>query len=190
MKPTLALLVSLLTGLTGQLNTAAIPSRSAYDQKPAAFRYDPAKLKESYAKIPLSFVANHGQADKNVKFTSRGSGYSLALAPTTFTLAVADSRKNNEHVGASVVQATLLGASAAAKLTGLERQITKTNYFIGSEPRRWKTNGLEDNQSGQRVKAHINECNNTAQAVIQIESGKKSTFVITAKDTSNSNCAP
>ena len=48
---------------------------------------------------------------------------------------------------------------------------------------------LEDNQSERRVMVHVNECNNKAQAVIQIDSGKKRTFVITDKDTSNSNCA-
>ncbi|HET6892581.1 MAG TPA: SBBP repeat-containing protein, partial [Pyrinomonadaceae bacterium] len=92
-------------------------------------------------------MANYGQADKKVKFISRGSGYSLALAPTTFTLAVADPRnKNNEEskvrsrASASVLQATLLGGNAAANLIGLERLLTRTNYFIGSDPRRWKTN--------------------------------------------------
>ncbi|HET6892123.1 MAG TPA: SBBP repeat-containing protein, partial [Pyrinomonadaceae bacterium] len=48
---------------------------------------------------------------------------------------------------------------------------------------------LEDNQSGRRVKAHFNDCNNKGQAVIQIESERKRTFVITDKDTSNSACA-
>jgi hypothetical protein len=48
---------------------------------------------------------------------------------------------------------------------------------------------LADNQSGRRVKAQFNHCNNKAQAVIQIDSGKKTTFVITDKDTSNSTCA-
>jgi hypothetical protein len=96
-----------------------------------------ASIKKSYAKIPLSFVANDGQADKQVKFTTRGSGYSLALAPTTFTLAVADSRNQNE---ASVLQATLLGGNAAANVTGLERLQTTTNYFIGNDPRKWQTN--------------------------------------------------
>ena len=48
---------------------------------------------------------------------------------------------------------------------------------------------LEDNQSGRRVMAHLNHCNNKGQAVIQIESDKKRTFVITDKDISNSNCA-
>jgi len=121
---------------------ASIPvSSSGYGYKAPASRSDLARVKESYSKIPLSFVANYGQADKKIKFTSRGSGYSLALAPTTFTLAVADPpRKNNQGSRASVLQATLLGGNAAAKLTGLERLLTRTNYFIGSDPRKWKTN--------------------------------------------------
>ena len=49
---------------------------------------------------------------------------------------------------------------------------------------------LEDNQSGRRVMVHFNHCNNKGHAVIQIESERKSTFVITDKDTSDSNCAP
>jgi hypothetical protein len=134
---TIARLLALLVGLTGLLNIGSVHvySLSGSGSQPPSSRYDLAKVKESYAKIPLSFVANYGQADKDVKFISRGSGYGLALAPTTFTLAVA-----NSNDGASVIQATLLGGNAAAKLTGLERLITKTNYFSGSDPRKWKTN--------------------------------------------------
>jgi Beta-propeller repeat len=137
----IAYLLALLVCLTGLLNIASVPvySLSGYGHKPPAFSYDLARVKESYSKIPLSFVANYGQAHKDVKFISRGSGYSLLLAPTTFTLAVADSDKESRASG-SVIQATLLDGNAAAKLTGLERLITKTNYFIGSDPRKWKTN--------------------------------------------------
>jgi hypothetical protein len=46
---------------------------------------------------------------------------------------------------------------------------------------------LEDNQSGRQVKAHFNHCNNMGQAVIQLDSQPKP-FVITDKDTSNSDC--
>lgn len=128
-----ALLLALLSGLTGQVNKSVVHvySSSDYAYQPPTSRHDLAKLKESYAKLPLSFVANDGQADKKIKFTSRGSGYSLALAPTTFT--VAASR-------ASVVQATLFGGNKAADLTGVERLLTSTNYLIGNDPRNWKTN--------------------------------------------------
>jgi len=126
-------LLTLLSSVTGLLNIGSVHVNSSpaqAHQAPIA-RYDLARVKESYSKTPLSFVPNHGQADKNVKFTSRGNGYSLALAPTTFTLV---------HSVPSVLHATLLGANAAAKLTGIERLLTKTNYYIGSDPREWKTN--------------------------------------------------
>src|SRR5438876_4512830 len=38
-----------------------------------------ARLAESYGNIPLSFEANRGQTDSQVKFLSRGSGYTLVL---------------------------------------------------------------------------------------------------------------
>jgi hypothetical protein len=138
-----AQLLVLLTCLTALLNTASVRvhSSSSSDYQAPATRSDLAEIKQSYAKIPLSFVANHGQADKNVKFTSRGNGYSLALAPTTFTMAVANTgKKSNELAAASLLHATLLGGNASATLTGLERLPATTNYFIGSDPRKWKTN--------------------------------------------------
>src|SRR3977135_4419793 len=38
-----------------------------------------AKIAESYGKLPLSFEANHGQADGRVKFLSRAGSYTLFL---------------------------------------------------------------------------------------------------------------
>jgi hypothetical protein len=138
----IAQLLALLSLLTGLVNTTAVNvhSSSANFAKTPAVERDLAKVKESYSKIPLSFVANHGQADKQVKFTSRGGGYSLTLSPKTFTLAVVDTRNGSDRKSASLVQATLVRSNGAAKLTGLERQLTKTNYFTGSDPRKWKTN--------------------------------------------------
>ena len=132
---TIARLLALSITLTGLLNIAPVHVNSSSGKAPAS-RHDLAKLKESYSRLPLSFVANYGQADEKVKFTSRGSGYSLALTPNTFTFGLAKQR-NKE---ASLLHATLLGGNTAAKLTGLERLPTSTNYFTGSDPRKWKTN--------------------------------------------------
>jgi Beta-propeller repeat len=128
-----------MTGLSSITSAQVYPLLAAGYKAPAPSR-DLAKVKESYAKIPLSFVANLGQADKNVKFVSRGSGYSLALAPNTFTLAVAAQRNKSNEGSTSVLQATLLGGNAAAKVSGFEQLLTTTNYFIGRDPRHWKTN--------------------------------------------------
>jgi hypothetical protein len=68
------------------------------------------KIVESYGKLPLSFEANQGQTDANVKFLSRGSGYTLFLTgnEAVFSLrssgpadVLAAKRRQNKAHGAS-----------------------------------------------------------------------------------------
>jgi hypothetical protein len=47
-----------------------------------------AKVLDSYGKLPLSFEANHGQADGQVKFLSRTGGYTLFLTGDEAVLAL------------------------------------------------------------------------------------------------------
>ncbi len=51
-----------------------------------------ARVVEAYGKLPLSFEANQGQTTSEVKFLSRGSGYSLFLTSTEAVLALNPSR--------------------------------------------------------------------------------------------------
>jgi CSLREA domain-containing protein len=46
------------------------------------------KLQAIYGKLPLSFEVNRGQSDEQVKFLSRGHGYTLFLTPTEAVLAL------------------------------------------------------------------------------------------------------
>src|ERR1700693_523152 len=48
----------------------------------------PVRLADTYARLPLSFEANHGQAPKPVQFVSRGQGYTLALSAGEAVLAL------------------------------------------------------------------------------------------------------
>src|SRR5678816_3696890 len=43
---------------------------------------------QTYLKAPLSFEANEGQADRSVKFLSRGAGYQLHLTSTQAVLSL------------------------------------------------------------------------------------------------------
>src|SRR5437660_3092884 len=52
-------------------------------------RVAPAELLKSYGNLPLSFEVNQGQTNRQVKFLSRGSGYSLFLTPREAVLALA-----------------------------------------------------------------------------------------------------
>jgi hypothetical protein len=44
------------------------------------------KVVDAYGKLPLSFETNQGQSDAQVKFLSRGSGYTLFLTSSQAVL--------------------------------------------------------------------------------------------------------
>jgi hypothetical protein len=60
---------------------------------------------EAYGRLPLSFEINRGQADSQVKFLSRGSGYSLFL---TGNEAVLSLKKSGVRSQKSEVSSTAL----------------------------------------------------------------------------------
>src|SRR5437879_2744049 len=123
----------------------------------------PAQLAETYGKVPLSFEANRGQTDPRVKFLSRGSGYTLFLTGDEAVLSLksqkAGARSQNKKRPWSVVSGQLrktkttdqglrttdllrmklVGANQAAKVTALDELPGKTNYFIGNDPKKWRT---------------------------------------------------
>src|SRR5215208_1381984 len=49
-------------------------------------RTAPSAVTDSFGSVPLSFEANHGQADAAVQFLSRGPGYGLSLTETEAVL--------------------------------------------------------------------------------------------------------
>jgi HYR domain/Beta-propeller repeat/Thrombospondin type 3 repeat len=113
-----------------------------------------ARLRESYGKLPLSFEPNQGQADRAVKFLSRGGGYSLFLTPTAavLQLEVAERRSRNErkqalvadsgkarNLKSSVVRMNFAGANPAPRVVGVDELAGKSNYFIGNNPAKWRT---------------------------------------------------
>lgn len=82
-------------------------------------------------RLPLTFEPNLGQAAEDSKFISRARGYTLLLKPTEIVLA---------SWGAQPVRVTLAGANPAAKAVPLEELGARSNYFIGRDPRAWRTN--------------------------------------------------
>ncbi|MGH7372580.1 MAG: SBBP repeat-containing protein, partial [Candidatus Methylomirabilales bacterium] len=126
------------------------------------------RISEAYGKLPLSFEVNRGQTDEQVRFLARGPGYTLFLTPTEAVLgvrteasglraeplelrteqrAMRDERaaaKKEEHRAnngrRAVVRMKVVGANASAKLEGLDELQGKSNYFIGNDPKKWRTN--------------------------------------------------
>jgi len=169
LRPALALTISLLVNslaLPGySSNRAAKPDaagRVNAAQPPAAasplMPADPearSRVSEAYGRLPLRFEANHGQADPEVKFISRGSGYSLYLTSTEAVLALSkpaahhsskESRAGRKGLRfqaaqtiGDVVRMRLVDASSTAQVVGLEELPGRSNYFLGNDPEKWRT---------------------------------------------------
>ncbi len=92
------------------------------------------QVMESYGKLPLSFEANQGQTDQQVKFLARGPGYSLFLTGDSAVLSLRQQKTN------AVLRMKLLGANAHAAVAGANALPGKSNYFTGSDPNQWRTN--------------------------------------------------
>ncbi|HXP86428.1 MAG TPA: SBBP repeat-containing protein [Bryobacteraceae bacterium] len=115
---------------------------------------------QSYAKLPLSFEANRGQTDAQAKFISRGNGYTLFLTGNEAVLALRrPSGKASggplqprearlpfrpsagvESQAPAVMRMKLVGANPGAKVRGTDELPGKSNYFIGNDPTKWRTN--------------------------------------------------
>jgi len=81
-----SVLLSLLFLTTIRKNT----SHSRKNTTPSASNAsaDTPRWQKTYAQLPLGFEENRGQAAREVKFVSHGSGYALALAPQEVEIAL------------------------------------------------------------------------------------------------------
>ncbi len=104
---------------------------------PAALR-----VLEAWNKLPLSFEANQGQAADQVKFLSRGGGYSLFLTPKEIVLSLRTSAGRRCAIRkprSSVLRMEMAGANPAPAIEALDRLPGVSNYLLGSDPQRWRT---------------------------------------------------
>ena len=144
---------------------------------------------KSYGQLPLSFEANRGQTDSQVKFLSRGRGYTVFLTSTEAVLALkkpeARSQKsqarrqlpfvsgqlqkaarlrpalvapslsgaysgsaggtvvptdNGQRTAGAVLRMELVGANPSPRVRPLAQLPGKSNYLIGNDPKKWRTN--------------------------------------------------
>ncbi|MFN2510104.1 MAG: SBBP repeat-containing protein [Pyrinomonadaceae bacterium] len=105
-----------------------------------------AKVAGAYGKLPLSFEANMGQADRRVRFVARGVGYGLFLTSneTVLTLRSGTSDSGELSPGTpsresyKALRMKLVGAQSRSAIIGLDELPGKLNYFIGTDPRKWR----------------------------------------------------
>jgi hypothetical protein len=85
----------------------------------------PALRQTTYGELPLGFEKNQGQTDPEVRFLTRGNGYSLFLTSNEAVLAVRGaSGKDN------VLRMKLAASNPASKIEGVEELPGKINYLV------------------------------------------------------------
>jgi uncharacterized repeat protein (TIGR01451 family) len=105
----------------------------------------------------MQFEPNAGQTDQEVKFVSRGPGYTLFLTSTQAVLSLhtgsrpsqtgphhhAYGRSPHDESGknatAAELRMSLVGANPHSQIEGLEALPGTVNYFIGNKPTQWRT---------------------------------------------------
>lgn len=126
-------------------------------ERPAALN-GPEKVAAGYGRLPLYFIANRGQVDQRVKYYLQGRGHTTfftkdevvltllrsAQAPSGTNPGKAKSgavyrKPKTENRKPSVVRIKPVGLQAAVKITALEKTGHRVNYFLGNDPKKWRT---------------------------------------------------
>src|SRR5439155_26117035 len=82
--------------------------------------------------LPLGLEANQGQSASSVDFISRGPGYTIFLTSSEAVLRLRHAEAD------AVLRMKLVGARATPRAVPLERLPGNSNYFIGSDPGKWR----------------------------------------------------
>src|SRR5262245_46850196 len=110
-----------------------------------------ARIHEAYGKLPMRFEVNQGQAGAGAAFLSRGAGYSLFLTRYEAALQLRDVTQGANSISTislispirsapSVLRMKLVKANRKPRISGFERLETTSNYFVGNDPNKWRTN--------------------------------------------------
>ena len=142
----LAVMVGLVApGSTIPADSTVVNTKAVIPTQPDAVTK--VRVLEAYGKLPLNFEANQGQTDQQVKFLTRGSGYSVFLTPTEAVLTLrqpqAQLSTQSRHSAVklrptgksetTVLRLQLIGSNSIAQVKGIQQLASKSNYLIGSD---------------------------------------------------------
>ena len=102
-----------------------------------------AGLVSDFGNLPLSFEANRGQAKPEVKFLARGRGYGFLLTKKEAVLLFERGIKRTNGTKKTDVDAlgfTLVNSNSDSALSGSTPLPGTTNYFLGNDQSKWRTN--------------------------------------------------
>jgi uncharacterized protein (TIGR03437 family) len=93
----------------------------------------PTHVSRDFGNLPLAFEPNVGQTDSRVRFLARGPGMTTFFTDAETVMVL---NRNREQ---AVVRMKLAGASQPRRVIGLEKLPGISNYFLGNDPAKWRT---------------------------------------------------
>jgi len=93
----------------------------------------------NFGNIPLHFESNVGQADDDVRFLSRGRGYTVLLTDDEVVLALDHPAAKDKNPKTDLLRMKIVGANSEPTITSEGPLAGKTNYIVGENPNDWKT---------------------------------------------------
>lgn len=94
---------------------------------------------KNYGQLPLSFEAIPRQSETGARFLARGGGYALWLNADGAVLQLQRASAAHGTEAPAVLQMRLVKAARRTALHGEELLAGRANYFIGADPRAWRT---------------------------------------------------
>lgn len=140
--PGLPQLKAMQPGSSGSGRNASNRSGRVFGQVPLPSRHVArARLQALYARLPLRFEPNQGQADASVKFMAQAPGYRLFLTGNGAVLSFRHASRSQTAGANSQTWVCMkwLGSEPAPHGAGLAKLASQSNYFIGNDPRLWRT---------------------------------------------------
>lgn len=123
-------LLGVLVFLGGALLSGPTPSLPARQTSTR----DSGRQLAAHSQILLGFEPNVGQSDAQVKFLFRGRRYTMFLAPSAAVWVL------NGATKPAALRMCFVGGNPATRLTGLDQLAGKSNYFVGNDTAKWRTN--------------------------------------------------
>jgi hypothetical protein len=111
--------------LSGQLPPTSSPTASKATRS---------QVRGAYGKLPLSFIENKGQTDRQVRYYAQGSGYSFFFTNTKVQLVLAKGKREQ------ALDLRFLGARSEASLERGPPLPGRVDYISGRDRSKWHTN--------------------------------------------------
>ncbi|MGE5680216.1 MAG: SBBP repeat-containing protein, partial [Bacillota bacterium] len=109
------------------------------------------KVREARYNLPMMFEANYGQANEQFKFIARSPNYTVSLLSNSVQISLRkplpkDAVQHNSRSSGSKnnlefsnLHMEFIEANPSPEIIPIEESSGKSNYFIGNDPAKWRT---------------------------------------------------